>query len=130
MTVEKDELIKYRIERAFDTLEEANLMIINGFLNAAVNRTYYACYYAVSGLLLKSGINASTHKGVRQMFGLHFVQNGLISKELARYFSDLFDRRQSGDYDDFILFDKETAENLVITGREFIKVIEKLIYRG
>lgn len=68
------ELVKYRISRAYETLKEAEAMIENQFWNASINRTYYACFYAVSALLLKKGIDTSTHKGVRQMFGLHFVQ--------------------------------------------------------
>jgi uncharacterized protein (UPF0332 family) len=36
------------------------------------------------------------------MFGLHFVQKGIVSKDDGRFFSDLYDRRQTGDYDDFI----------------------------
>jgi uncharacterized protein (UPF0332 family) len=36
------------------------------------------------------------------MFGFHFIQTGLVSKEDGRLFSDLFDRRQTGDYDDFV----------------------------
>lgn len=46
-------------------------MIENEFWNASINRIYYACFYAVSGLLLKYDINTSTYKGIRQMFGLH-----------------------------------------------------------
>lgn len=42
-----DALIRYRTERANETLLEAKILIQNGFYNAAVNRLYYACYYAV-----------------------------------------------------------------------------------
>ena len=122
-----DDLIKYRISRAFDTLKEAETMVESEFWNASINRIYYACFYAVSGLLLKNGVDTSTHKGIRQMFGLHFVQTGLISKELGKFFSDLYDRRQTGDYDDFVLFDKETSMSLLSLGKEFILEIEKLI---
>ena len=100
MSGKSDDLVTYRINRAFETLNEADKMIENQFWNASINRIYYACFYAVSGLLLKKGVDTSTHKGIRQMFGLHYVQTGLISKEYARFFSDLYDRRQTGDYDD------------------------------
>jgi len=61
------------------------------------------------------------------MFGLHYVKTGLISKELARYYTDLFDRRQTGDYDDFVDYDKETAQELLVPANDFIQKIEKLI---
>jgi len=127
MTGTNDDLIQYRINRAFETLREAETMIDHQFWNASVNRVYYACFYAVSGLLLEKGVDSSTHKGLRQMFGLHFVQKGIVSKEYGKFFSDLFDRRQTGDYDDFITFDKETALNLFSTGRDFVKEITALI---
>jgi uncharacterized protein (UPF0332 family) len=127
MTGTRDDLIQYRINRAFETLREAETMIEHQFWNASVNRVYYACFYAVSGLLLKKGVDSSTHKGLRQMFGLHFIQTGIVSKEYGKFFSDLFDRRQTGDYDDFITFDKETALNLFSTGKDFVKEITILI---
>ena len=124
-----DDLITYRISRSFETLKEAEKMIENQFWNASINRIYYACFYAVSGLLLKKGIDTSTHKGIRQMFGLHYVQTGLILKEFARFFSDLYDRRQTGDYDDFVAYDEETSVKLFSLANEFVQEIDSLIKR-
>ena len=70
----KDALIEYRIERAFETLKEAKYNADGEFYTAAINRLYYACYYAVIALLLKYEISAQTHSGVRSMLGLHFSQ--------------------------------------------------------
>ena len=49
-------LVNYRIDRANETMKEAELLKKEGFYNAAVNRLYYACYYAVVALLLKNNI--------------------------------------------------------------------------
>ena len=78
MTGDTEDLIKYRISRSRETLIEAETMIKNGYWNASVNRIYYSCFYAVSGLMLRNGIESNSHKGIRQMFGLHFVQSGLV----------------------------------------------------
>ena len=123
------DLVNYRIKRAFETLKEADKMIENQFWNASINRIYYACFYAVSGLLLKKGVDTSTHKGIRQMFGLHYVQTGLISKEFARFFSDLYDRRQTGDYDDFVIYDAEISNKLFSMANKFVQEIDSLIKR-
>ncbi len=130
MTGDINDLINYRIDRAFETLKEADKMRENEFWNASINRIYYACYYAVSGLLLKKGIDTSTHKGIRQMFGLHFVQSGIVSRETGKFFSDLYDRRQTGDYDDFVLYDQETVNNLLLLAKNFISEIDLLIRPG
>jgi len=63
MTGSIDDLIHYRINRAFETLREAETMIENEFWNASINRIYYACFYAVSGLLLKKGLIPPPIKG-------------------------------------------------------------------
>ena len=112
MITNSEDLIKYRIDRSLETLREAKTMIDNKFWNASVNRIYYSCYYAVSALLLKKSVETNTHKGIRQMFGFHFVQEGLVSKDDGRFFSDLYDRRQTGDYDDYVSYNKETVIQL------------------
>jgi uncharacterized protein (UPF0332 family) len=122
----QEDLIKYRIGRSLETIKEAESMIKNGFWNAAVNRIYYSCYYVVSGILLKKSIETNSHKGIRQLFGLHFVQTGLVPKEDGRFFSDLYDRRQTGDYEDFVLYEKETVMSLYNQAKEFIRRIEEL----
>jgi len=47
-------LLNYRIQRSKETLREARLMIDEGYLNGAINRLYYACYYIVSALLIRT----------------------------------------------------------------------------
>lgn len=127
MISNSNNLVNYRKDRAVETLKEAKAMINNGFWNASVNRIYYSCFYAVSALLLLKSIETSSHKGIRQMFGLHFVQTGIVSKEDGRFFSDLYDRRQTGDYDDFINYDESTVNQLFNQAEEFLMRILKLI---
>ncbi len=37
-------LVEYRIKPSHETMQEARLMIDQGYLNGAINRMYYACY--------------------------------------------------------------------------------------
>lgn len=127
MTGDIKDLIQYRTSRSIETLREARTMMDNGFWNASVNRIYYSCYYMVSALLLAKSIETGSHKGIRQMFGLHFVQTGLVSKEDGRFFSDLYDRRQTGDYDDFVNYDEVVANQLFSRADGFIKRMIELI---
>jgi hypothetical protein len=45
-------LVGYRLQRARETVEEARVLLETDHANACVNRLYYACFYAVSALLL------------------------------------------------------------------------------
>ena len=123
----KDALIKYRIERAFETLKEAKYNAAGEFYTAAINRLYYACYYAVIALLLKYEISAQTHSGVRSMLGLHFVSKGILSKEDGKTFHELFEKRHTGDYDDFVICDKEMVDYLYPKAERFISNISELL---
>lgn len=98
-------LIKYRIERANETIEESKLLARGGYYNAAVNRLYYACFYASLALLAANNMPTSTHAGVKTMLGLHFVSKGVLANEHGKTFSRLFEIRHSGDYDDFVYCD-------------------------
>ena len=98
-----------------------------GYYNAAVNRLYYACYYATEALLLKNKIEAKSHAGVKAMLGLHFVSKGLIPVNIGKILSTLYEKRQSGDYDDFIYCDKEMTDDLTIQAKTYIDSLSQLI---
>lgn len=124
---EREDLIHFRLSKAKETLLEIDILIENELWNTAINRLYYACYYALIALLLKNDLQAKTHAGVRKMFGLHFVKTGLFSKQLGNFYSEIFDLRQTGDYDDYIDYKKSDVLDLIIPAREFIDEVEKLL---
>ena len=123
----REALVEYRLERAYATMDEAALLTEKEFYNAAVNRLYYACYYATEALLLKHKIEAKSHAGVKTMLGLHFVSKGIIPVPIGKILSTLFEKRQSGDYDDFIYCDKEMTEDLTVQAKTFIDCLAKLV---
>ena len=123
----KEDYIKYRIEKARLTLNDAELLITQERWNSAINRLYYSCFYCVQALLLKNNITTKTHSGTKSKFFHEFIRTGLIDKEFSQLFSDLQDWRQEGDYADFIEFDKKTVEPLPQKVKAFIEVIEKLL---
>lgn len=122
-----NEMIAYRINRAKETLNEIQILIDHSLWTTAINRTYYACYYSVSALLLKNNIKSQTHSGTRQMFGLHFIKENKISKEIGNFFSDIFDMRHSGDYDDFVVFTEEDVIDVLKSAKKLISTIEDLL---
>lgn len=70
MTGSGDALVAYRLRRSHEALEEARLLADHGHSNAAVNRLYYACFYAVSALLSSRGLSSARHSGVRSLSGI------------------------------------------------------------
>lgn len=124
---DRQDLVEYRIAKARETFNEVSLHIENELWSTAVNRLYYACYYAVIALLISKEIKATTHSGVRQTFGLHFVKTGKIEKELGKFYSDIFDMRQSGDYEDYVEFTKDDVLDLLTPADNLIISIENIL---
>jgi uncharacterized protein (UPF0332 family) len=120
----RNALVAYRLQRAKETLLEADTLITDKFYNTAVNRLYYACFYAVIALLVKNNITAHTHQGVKQMFSMHFIAAGKIDKKYAQFYAQLFNDRISGDYDDFLQYDYDKVAFLRPQAEEFIQAIE------
>lgn len=120
-------IVNYRLERAYETLKEADYNTDGGYYNAAVNRLYYACYYAASALLLSREIEAHTHNGVKTQISMHFVRTGLLSIEHGTTFSLLYEKRQAGDYSDFVYCDLALVNTLRPRAEAFVKAIEELI---
>lgn len=61
------------------------------------------------------------------MIGLHFVSTGRMSRELGRFFSLVFERRHSSDYDDFAYSNEKDINELMPMAVAFIEAIEKLL---
>lgn len=123
----RDALLQYRLDRADETLKEVEILANESHYNAAANRLYYACYYAVTALLVANGYSTQTHAGIKTLLGLHFVSKGLLSNEYGKTFSRLFEIRHSGDYDDFVYCDKAMIDEYTPKAKEFINAIKTLL---
>ena len=123
----QSDLVRYRLQKARETLDDARLLADADRWNPCVNRLYYACFYAVSALLVRDGLSASRHAGVRGLLNQHYVKPGKISRDLAQIYNDLFERRQESDYMDFISFEEEQVRPWIDKAQMFIEHIESLL---
>jgi len=124
---ERDALVSYRIQKANDTLKEAEGISSLGYWNAVANRLYYACYYATNALLIKNSFQAQTHRGVITLLGMHFIKTGKISENSGKLFSRLFELRQTGDYDDLFDLTEEDVQPLLKPAKDYIEEIINLL---
>jgi uncharacterized protein (UPF0332 family) len=123
-----EDYVTYRITRARETILEVQKHIENRYWNTAINRMYYACFYAVGALLARNNIDVSSHSGVRQKFGVYFVKTGKIDRDLAKHFTELSEKRNKGDYNDFYDYDEETVVCLYPKSIIFIEQVEKILF--
>ena len=105
-------------------------MLANGYLIAATSRLYYACFYAVSALLLSEGMGSSKHTGVKALFNREWIKTGRLPAEMGDLYRDLFDSRQLGDYVDLTSFQQEAVETWLTEAKAFVERIAQEIAKS
>ncbi len=123
----KEDYIKYRISRAWETYEAALLLGEHEKWNSAINRLYYAAYYAISALLASLELSTSTHNGVKVKFSEHFIKTKKLPLQFGKLYSQLFIWRQKGDYDDLFDFDRDRVKPYFEPVKTMITEIEVLL---
>ena len=119
----RKDVVAYRIERAYNALDQAKKNLEIKCLEVTANRLYYAAYYAVSALLIAHGIRTRSHEGNIGQFGQHFILTGIFPKEMGRFINNLFQMRLTGDYGDrFDLTDEDVITKIQPT-EEFVEKV-------
>jgi uncharacterized protein (UPF0332 family) len=130
MTGSKSDLVNYRLSRAWDTLDDARILAEKEKWNSAINRLYYAAYYAVIALLLNADLKSTTHSGTKSVFSQEFISKKIISRDLGKIYSQLFTWRQKGDFDDLFDFKKEKVLPYFEPVKSLIETIESFITKS
>jgi len=126
----RKDVVKFRLEKARDTFAEIPVQMENKFYRTAANRLYYACYYAATALLINDGYETHTHSGVKTLLGLHYISENKIEKSLGKMYRQLFNLRQTGDYEDWINIDDEDIIPFIEPAQKLIDDIEHLIHNS
>ncbi|TVQ23093.1 MAG: HEPN domain-containing protein [Leptolyngbya sp. DLM2.Bin15] len=116
-------LVQYRLSEADETLREAEILLAQSAFRGSVNRSYYAMFYAVAGLLATQGLGTSKHSGVISLFDREFVKTGILPKTLSRSLHRAFDERQASDYGEMLTPDQALATDLLEQARVFVSKI-------
>jgi uncharacterized protein (UPF0332 family) len=87
------------IDHAHQMLVVATRNLDDGFYTSAVNRAYYAIFYAANAILSTQKLARSKHSGVLSAFREHFVKPGLIETKYSRIYGRVMDDRYIGDYE-------------------------------
>lgn len=124
---ERDAVVAYRTEKAQRTLQQAIGNYKMGYVETTANRLYYAAYYAASALLIKHGLTAHTHNGVKAMLGQNFIKTGILSPDMGKLYNRLFNCRLTGDYEDNYELDMDYIKPLIEPTKQFVSAIENLI---
>jgi len=123
----RDEVALY-VEHAQQMLQVADHNLADGFYASAINRAYYAIFYAANALLATKGLSRSKHSAVIATFRQHFVKPGLIEDEYSDIYGRVMDDRHKADYDIVeSTVDPVRAQTDLEDARHFVKRVERYL---
>ena len=103
MNDRRSDLCIYRYHDALQTLKIARLCLEQGSYKDAINRSYYAAFYALKAVLALSAVDFKRHKDVVVYFNKEYVATLIFPRELGRKLGQLKQMRETSDYDDFFI---------------------------
>ncbi len=111
------------LAHAREALQAAGLNMEHGFYGTAINRAYYAIFYATSALLLAHGLVRGKHTGVIAVFRERFVKPGLIEPEYSDIYGAVMDARMDSDYEMAFEADRGVAQKAIFDAQRFVERI-------
>lgn len=116
-------LIRVRLERAEELLDEAKDLLSKGSYKSANNRAFYSIEKSIKALLATKETDVATHNGALKQFNYYFIHQGDGTFDKADYalISRAEQIRSASDYDDFYIAGKDEAERQIQDAEFFYK---------
>jgi len=124
---EKRALVRYRLERANESMKAAHLLFQNKLFIPAMNRIYYSMFYSVQALLVLDEEAFSKHGQVKGYFNKAYIKPGVFPKEFGRVFNAVFEYRQKFDYVDLLIPEEELISDYLGEAQGFIDQISSFL---
>ena len=129
MTPSRATLATYRLHRARQAFQEGMTLLEAESPLGAVNRFYYAAFYAARAVLATKGLDSSKHSGVIALFQQHFVKTGVVDQAIAKALPRSFEWRLDTDYEDFASIEDATVNDIADQVRTFVETCEAWLRR-
>ena len=120
-------IVRLEIEKAYNTLMEAEIMMRENMPSGAAGRLYYAVFHAVSALLVHDKSRIKSHKGAYTMFCLHYVNTGKVPREYGNRYRQLEIMREESDYNCFYEVTVEELQKQIPIAKEMIDTIAAMV---
>jgi len=112
--------IQALLDKASQSLQAAELLKREGYLDFAASRAYYAMFYAAQALLLDRERSFSHHSAVIAAFGKQFAKTQTLDPKLHRYLIDAQAFRNLCDYGIGTSLTTGDVEEILGWTREFL----------
>lgn len=120
-------LVAFWLGSAEEALESARSESRAGRGRFAMNRAYYACFYAASAVLLHGGRKFIKHAGVRAAVHRDLVKAGAVAREFGETYDRLFTARQEADYGENVRFNDEKVQFEIVQAERFVSEMRRFL---
>ena len=76
--------------------------------------------------MLTKNFSTKNHGVLKGEFNKAFIHGGIVDKKYFAILDDAFKKRQTGDYGEFVRFDKENVKLSLEKAKEFVAEINKM----
>jgi len=118
------EAVLVYLDGARRALHDARYNLGGALYGVAVNRAYYAFFYAATALLLTLDITRSKPAGVMAAFREHFVKPGIFPIQDSHAYGEVFELRNVTDYEMLGQADSVQSQAVVESASRFVERCE------
>mgnify|MGYP001574188031 CR=1 FL=1 len=129
----KIDVIKAMLSKACEKMKTARIDFDNERYDDSVSRSYYAVFHTISAVLLSKGLHFSSHSQTIGAFNKEFIKSKEFPASFTKIIENLFNERQTGDYDfetyldaDIAKEDLEEAEKIIDACETYLAKIYKV----
>ena len=120
MTDDRRDQISHRLSRASDASAAAEVLLNADYTSGPIGEMYYACFHAVRALLVAEGLSSKRHNGTRALFVTHWIQPGLLAREMSRFYGLMSERNRRAEWEPFVQFERADVEAWLVDTRSFV----------
>jgi uncharacterized protein (UPF0332 family) len=119
--------VEWYIAQAHEALLAAADNVRLAHYSTAINRAYYAMFYAANALLATKGIQRAKHSSVLAAFRQEFVKTGRVEAEYSDSYGDAMDARHEADYTIGARATKKPAQDYLEDAQRFVARVERYL---
>ena len=124
---ESIDLALYRIERAKEECDTAELLYKKNKLLAANNRAYYSIFYSIRAVFAMERIDFKRHKDVLAYFNKNYIKTEIFPRKIGKRIILASKIREDSDYDEEYEPSNEATFLQIETAKELTTLVEKYI---
>ena len=119
----------YRLKRAAEDLESAQLLFDHQNYRGANNRAYYAIFHALRAVLVLDNYDSKKHSGIISEFRRRYIKTGIFPVELSEMIGSASIIRNASDYDDMFLAEREETMEQIKNAQYVYELIKAYLDR-